>query len=155
MCNSRSLLLMMALQMAVKNTLSNLLLTKVRYASLANKEKAISYAAFRTLSEYYFTDIPMFRSLMEDLGYDPDNNSLNPNTPEGIGNLAAMAVINARKSDGSNQYGTQSGSKGVAYYDYSNYKPVNDIDKWRFILFKRNVSSDELNNIKNKLKIKL
>ena len=94
-----------------------------------NKEIAISYAAYRTMSEYYFSDIPMFRKLMIDLGYDPDNNSLDANTPEGIGNLAAMAVINARKFDGSNQYATAEGSKGMAYFDYTGYKPVNTIDK--------------------------
>lgn len=94
-----------------------------------NKEIAISYAAYRAMSEYYYTDIPMFRELMQELGYDPDNNTLDPSTPEGIGNLAALAVINARKFDGSNQYGTSEGSKGKAYYDYSGYEPVNTIDK--------------------------
>ncbi len=94
-----------------------------------NKEIAISYAAYRALSEYYFTDIPMYRRLMDDLGYDPDNNTLDPNTPEGIGNLAALAVINARKLDGSNQYGTAEGSMGTAYYDYTGYEPVNTIDE--------------------------
>lgn len=97
--------------------------------TIANKEKAISYAAFRTMSEYYFSDILLFRALMEKLGYDPDNNSLDPTTPEGIGNLAGLSTINARKNDGSNQYGTANGSMGKAYYDYSNYQPVNPIDK--------------------------
>lgn len=96
--------------------------------TIENKEKAISYAAYRTLSEYYFSDIPMFRELMEELGYDPDNYTLDPSTPEGIGNLAAFAVINARKFDGSNQYGTEKGSMAKAYHDYSNYVPVNDVE---------------------------
>ena len=39
---------------------------------------------------------------------------MDPNTPIGIGNLAAKAVIEARKNDGSNQYGTRSGSNGQA-----------------------------------------
>lgn len=97
--------------------------------TLANKEKAISYAAYRALSEYYFTDIPMFRQQMKDLGYDPDDYSLDPTTPEGIGNLAALSVINIRKNDGSNQYGTAEGSIGRCYHDYTGYKPVNTIDK--------------------------
>ena len=42
---------------------------------------------------------------MKELGLDPTNKSLDPTTPEGIGNLAAKAVIEARKGDGSNQYG--------------------------------------------------
>lgn len=97
--------------------------------TLANKEKAISYAAYRAMSEYYFTDKALYEQLMRDLGYDPDNNTLDPTTPEGVGNLAAMAVIQARKDDGSNQYGTVEGSMGKAYYDYSGYEPVNTIDK--------------------------
>lgn len=109
--------------------------------TLANKEKAISYAAYRTMSEYYYTDIPMFKAKMIALGYDPDDESLDPSTPQGIGNLAAKAVIEARKNDGSNQYGTVEGSNGKAYYDYTNYKPVNsievntDLEKWQPKLF--------------------
>jgi len=38
-------------------------------------------------------------------------------------------VIQARRVDGSNQYGEVEGSNGTAYFDYTNYKPVNDIDK--------------------------
>jgi hypothetical protein len=105
--------------------------------TLANKEKAISYAAHKTMCEYFFTDKPMFDKLMKKLGYDPNNNSLDPSTPEGIGNLAALALFNARKNDGSNQYGTHEGSKGKAYFDYTGYEPVNtideniDINKWQ------------------------
>ena len=105
--------------------------------SLKNKEIAISYAAFRTMSEYYYSDIELFKKFMMDLGLDPDNKSLDPNTPEGIGNLAAKTVIEARKNDGANQYGDMEGSNGIAYFDYTNYKPANspdenvDINKWQ------------------------
>ncbi|MGB4847124.1 MAG: vanadium-dependent haloperoxidase [Saprospiraceae bacterium] len=94
-----------------------------------NKEIAISYAAFRALNEYYFSDTLMFRRFMTELGLDPDNNSLDPNTPEGIGNLAAKAVVLARRNDGSNQYGDEKGSDGTPFNDYTKYKPVNDPDK--------------------------
>jgi len=109
--------------------------------TIRNKEIAISYAAYQSMSEYYFSDIPMFRKQMEMLGLDPDNQSLNPNTPEGIGNLAAMAVINKRRFDGSNQYGEQAGSEGRAYHDCSNYQPSNtsttikDLGKWQPKIF--------------------
>ena len=105
--------------------------------SLKNKEIAISYAAFKTMSEYYYSDIELFKKFMMDLGLDPDNKSLNPNTPEGIGNLSAKTVIEARKNDGANQYGDMEGSNGIAYFDYTNYKPANspdenvDINKWQ------------------------
>ena len=97
--------------------------------SLTNKEIAISYAAFRTMSEYYYSDIELFTNFMVELGLDPKNESLDPSTPEGIGNLAAKAVIDARKGDGSNQYGEESGSNGKPYYDYMNYQPANSADK--------------------------
>ena len=105
--------------------------------SLKNKEIAISYAAFRALSEYYYSDKELFAEFMVELGLDPNNNSLDPTTPEGIGNLAAQAVIEARKGDGSNQYGEEEGSNGTSYYDYTGYAPVNspdesiDPDRWQ------------------------
>ncbi|MEX0363520.1 MAG: DUF6851 domain-containing protein, partial [Allomuricauda sp.] len=71
--------------------------------SLKNKEIAISYAAFRAMNEYYYSDKKLFEDFMIELGLDPNNESLDPNTPEGIGNLAAKAVIEARKGDGENQ----------------------------------------------------
>ncbi|WZL88160.1 vanadium-dependent haloperoxidase [Salinimicrobium sp. 3283s] len=105
--------------------------------SLKNKEIAISYAAYRAMSEYYYSDVKLFTNFMRELGLDPNNNSLDPTTPEGIGNLAAKAVIEARKGDGSNQYGEETGSNGTAYFDYVNYKPVNspdenvDLNRWQ------------------------
>ena len=97
--------------------------------SLKNKEIAISYAAFRTMNEYYYSDKKIFEDFMITLGLDPKNESLNPNTPEGIGNLAAKAVINARKGDGANQYGEEKGSNGEPYFNYVGYEPVNSADK--------------------------
>lgn len=95
---------------------------------LSNKEKAISYAAYRAMTEYYYSDSMLYRDLMKDLGFDPDDRSLDPNTPEGIGNLAAKAVIEARHHDGSNQYGEMS-TDGTPYADYVNYSPVNSPDE--------------------------
>tara|TARA_R110002072_G_scaffold17997_4_gene67634 strand:+ start:3911 stop:5404 length:1494 start_codon:yes stop_codon:yes gene_type:complete len=96
--------------------------------SLKNKEIAISYAAFRAMNEYYFTDTSLFKNFMIELGLDPTNTSLDPTTPEGVGNLAAKAIIEARKGDGSNQYGEEPGSDRVPYFDYIGYKPINDVD---------------------------
>lgn len=97
--------------------------------TLSNKEIAISYAAFRAMNEYYFSDKELFANFMKELGLDPTNNSLDPTTPEGIGNLAAKAVIEARKGDGANQYGEEEGSDGVPYFNYVKYEPVNSADK--------------------------
>lgn len=97
--------------------------------TLKNKEIAISYAAFRTMNEYYYSDKKLFADFMKKLGLDPTNKSLDPNTPEGIGNLAAKAVIEARKGDGANQYGEEEGSNGESYFNYVGYEPVNSADK--------------------------
>ena len=97
--------------------------------TLKNKEIAISYAAFGAMNEYYFSDKPLFAEFMKELGLDPTNKSLDPTTPEGIGNLAAKAVIEARKGDGSNQYGEEAGSNGEPYFNYVGYEPVNSADK--------------------------
>ena len=105
--------------------------------SLKNKEIAISYAAFGTMKEYYFADTALFVDFMKDLGLDPDNTSMDPTTPEGIGNLAAKAVIEARKGDGANQYGEEEGSNGEPYFNYTGYEPINsadnnvDINRWQ------------------------
>ncbi|MDA0794253.1 MAG: vanadium-dependent haloperoxidase [Bacteroidetes bacterium] len=97
--------------------------------TLKNKEIAISYAALGAMNEYYFTDKALFSDFMLELGLDPNNQSLDPTTPEGIGNLAALAVIEARKGDGANQYGEEEGSNGEAYFNYVGYEPVNSADK--------------------------
>jgi len=97
--------------------------------TLKNKEIAITYAAFRAMNEYYYSDKALFTKFMKDMGLDPMNESLDPTTPEGIGNLAAKAVIEARKGDGSNQYGEEKGSNGEPYFNYVGYEPVNSVDE--------------------------
>lgn len=97
--------------------------------NITNKEIAISYAAFRAMQEYYYSDNELFIGFMKELGLDPNNESLDPNTPEGIGNLAAKSVIEARKGDGANQYGEEEGSNGEPYFNYVGYEPVNSADK--------------------------
>ncbi len=105
--------------------------------TLKNKEIAISYAAYRAMNEYYYSDSTMFRNFMVELGYDPDDNSMDPTTPVGIGNLAAKAVIDGRRGDGSNMHGDVEGSNGQPYFDYTGYQPVNspdentDINRWQ------------------------
>ena len=96
--------------------------------TLKNKEIAISYAAYRSMLEYYYSDSTLFSAFMVELGLDPTDHSLDPTTPIGIGNLAAKAVIEARKNDGSNQYAEEEGSNGEAYFNYVGYEPVNSAD---------------------------
>ena len=96
--------------------------------SLKNKEIAISYAAYRAMQTYFFSDSTMLKNKMKEFGFDPDDNSLDPFTPVGIGNLAAKAVIEARMDDGANQSGKMTGSDGNIYSDYTAYKPLNNAD---------------------------
>src|SRR5262245_21236402 len=87
-----------------------------------NKAKAISFAAYRCLGNLYpdgslppALDQPSVRlqAILVSLGYslaeacDTDDNcrAADPTTAAGIGNIAAQAVIDARRNDGSNQYG--------------------------------------------------
>jgi hypothetical protein len=64
---------------------------------------------------------------MRSLGYDGADTSTDPSTPTGIGNVAALAVLDSRHGDGANQLGDVSGGRpGVAYSDYTGYVPVNE-----------------------------
>ena len=99
--------------------------------TLHNKEIAISYAAYRTMMEYYRDDSVLLRSNMRQLGFDPDNGTLDATTAVGIGNLAAKTIIEYRYADGSNQQGLMSGSDSKPYSDYTGYHPVNSADTLR------------------------
>jgi hypothetical protein len=76
-------------------------------ADEANKSKAISFAAYKTLVHLFPNHEPIYRSQMIDLTYDPDdpaaaNPATDPTNPAAIGTRAAQAVINFRDNDGSN-----------------------------------------------------
>jgi len=101
-----------------------------------NKQAAISYAAYRTLSTLFPAEQTRFDTLMGDLGYDP--NVTTTSFTQGLtgqaeaavtGNLAAQALLDSRAKDGSNQANN--------YADTGNYQPtntwdkVNDPNKWQ------------------------
>ena len=93
--------------------------------TLANREKAYSYAEYRCLADLFPGQTALARAEMAALGFDPDDASTDPATPQGIGNLAAAAVIEFRHHDGANQLGDLNPG---AYSDYTGYLPVNDPD---------------------------
>ena len=107
----------------------------------ANKEKAISYASYQALLYVYPEDKAYLDEQMKKLGFDPSVVSTDSKKPEGIGNLAAQAVIDYRRHDGANQHGDEAGGNGQPYADYTYYKPVNppdkiiDPDRWQPITF--------------------
>jgi len=93
--------------------------------TLENKEEAISFAAYRAVTDLFpQDDVTLYRPLMTSLGYDPNDTTTDATTPSGVGNEACAAVLEFRHGDGSNQLGTLSPS-GVPYSDYTGYEAVN------------------------------
>jgi hypothetical protein len=89
----------------------------------ANKEKAVSYAAYRALSDLFPNDVnSVYKPLMKQLGYDPNDNSTDIETPAGIGNVACAAVREFRHHDKSNQLGDLAPGP---YSDWTHFRPVN------------------------------
>ena len=93
----------------------------------ANKNKAISYAAYRTLVDLFPSRASIYSDYMTNqLGYDPNDTSTDTATPQGVGNVAAQAVLDFRHADGSNQLGDDpNGTVGVPYSNTTDYAPVN------------------------------
>ncbi len=88
-----------------------------------NKREAISYAAYRALDDLLPVDTKsVYAPLMRQLGYDPNNDSTDIETPSGIGNVACDAVLEFRHRDKSNQLGDL--AQGP-YSDWTRYRPVN------------------------------
>jgi hypothetical protein len=79
---------------AVGTQLRGALRRPVSERTLANKERAISYAAYRALADVLPVDTDsVYKPLMKELGYDPDDHSTDIETPTGIGNVACAAVL--------------------------------------------------------------
>jgi hypothetical protein len=86
----------------------------------ANKQQAISYAAYRVLSQLLGAQTAAFTSLLRSLGYDPQQSGTDAAQPWGMGNLAGQRTLQFLETDGANQ---QNG-----YADTSGYTPVNTPD---------------------------
>jgi len=105
--------------------------------TIANRTKAMSYAAYRVLVDLFPKRAKDLSLLMTNYGFDPTANQTRPDTPAGIGNLAAAAVLAYRHDDGSNQLGDRHPG---AYSDYTGYQPVNtpkqviDLNHWQPLL---------------------
>jgi hypothetical protein len=102
--------------------------------TLENKTKAVSFAAYATLVDLFPARQPIFRDYMErpvaDGGLGYAVNGSDTSTAAMVGGAAAQAVLDFRHRDGANQLGDElGGTPGVAYSDYSGYRPVNTWDK--------------------------
>lgn len=91
--------------------------------TLANKNKAVSYAYYQAALDLFPSQKARFDELMQSLGYDPREASSSINSPIGVAKAACGAVLNFRHHDGANQLGDLNPG---AYSDYTGYQPVND-----------------------------
>lgn len=84
----------------------------------ANKEEAISFAAYRAAVDLFPGNrSSVFDPLMAALGLDPSDASTDVSRPAGVGNLAAHDLLEFRHADGANQLGN--------YADYTGYVSPN------------------------------
>lgn len=89
----------------------------------AAREEAISYAAYRVLSQRYALAVDpvasqaRFDGLMDSLGYDKANTNTTGSSPAAIGNRIAQQVLSATLHDGSNE--------AAGYADTTGYAPAN------------------------------
>jgi hypothetical protein len=119
---------------AVGTRLAGTLRRPVSERSDANKERAVSFAAYRALVDLFPSQQAIFDDLMHTLSFDPSDASADVTTATGIGNVAAAAVLEFRHHDGSNQLGDLAPG---SYADYTGYQPVNtptqvvDPNRWQ------------------------
>jgi subtilisin-like proprotein convertase family protein len=103
----------------------------------ANKERAMSHAAYRVLVDLFPTQVARFDAEMAALGYAPLITSTDISTPEGVGYAVSQALLAFRHADGSNQLGDLAPGR---YRDYTGYTPVNTPatvtrpDRWQPLL---------------------
>jgi len=103
-----------------------------RQKSPKDVTEAVSYAAYRALMDLFPSDASVFNSLMQSLGFDPNNTSTDITTQAGVGNVAAQAVISYRHGDGSNQLNGYTDTTG--YVPVNTYNQLNDPTKWQPLL---------------------
>lgn len=87
---------------------------------------AVSYAAYRALVDLFPSQTSLFDEVMHGLELTPLDDTTDPSTPAGVGNVACAAVLDWRHHDGANQLGDL--SAGAPYSDYTGYTPVNTPD---------------------------
>lgn len=95
----------------------------------AHRRHAVSQAAYRALLAEFPSQRPRFDDFLASLGYAPSD-SMDPSTPDGIGNLAALGVLESRRDDGSNASknfaDTRSATYVTTYVAYNSANPTQD-----------------------------
>ncbi|MEV1143947.1 vanadium-dependent haloperoxidase [Micromonospora sp. NPDC049799] len=95
------------------------------------KNIAILYASFRVFNSLMPQFAKTWREMLQSVGLDPADDSTDPSTPVGIGNLAGHGVVTGREHDGMNQLGDHEGRiyHRQPYDDYTGYRPRNTADE--------------------------
>jgi len=111
---------------ATATRLGRTLKRPVREHTLANKNKAISFAAYKALVDLFPARQADFAEQMAALGYA--TNGSDTSTPATVGTASAQSVLDYRHTDGSNQLN--------GYVDTTGYQPINTWDAvnnpWRW-----------------------
>ena len=95
-------------------------------ATTRNRNIAVIYSAYTSLTTVFPQFTADFREMLTQVGLNPDDRSENTTTPVGLGNLASKKVLQARKNDGSNRDGTIGREYNPKpFADYTGYEPVN------------------------------
>ncbi|MBD5781857.1 VCBS repeat-containing protein [Pelagicoccus sp. NFK12] len=120
---------------------------------LSAQREAISHAAYAVLRHRYQNSpgsersLAGFRWLMEQYGFDPEDDSMEGMSPAAVGNRIGAGVLEGNYDDGSNELN--------GYADTSGYKPVNgslvlelsgtdmnDLNRWQPLAFDYAVSQN-------------
>ncbi|MFI0481010.1 DUF6851 domain-containing protein [Actinomadura sp. 9N215] len=95
-------------------------------ATNRNKNIAGLYASLRVLQSVYKERSVVMGQALGLFGLDPDDESEDPTTPIGIGNIAGKAIVKARVRDGMNHLGDMGRTfNREPFEDYTGYEPVN------------------------------
>jgi hypothetical protein len=89
---------------AVGTRLGGSLRRPAKERTFANTNQAVSFAAYRAAVDLFpGCASSVFDPLMLSLGYDPADRSTDTSTPNGIGDVAAQAVLDLHHRDGANR----------------------------------------------------
>jgi vanadium-dependent haloperoxidase-like protein/uncharacterized protein DUF6851 len=95
-------------------------------ATNRNKNIAGLHATLQLMKAFYPERMFVIQKLWSMLGLDADDESEDPTSPVGIGNMAGKAAVRARSRDGMNLLGDEGRAYNEQPYgDYTGYQPVN------------------------------
>jgi hypothetical protein len=95
-------------------------------ATNRNMNVALLFASYQVIKAAVPEQAPGLAQLLTLLGLNPADNSVDPTSPVGIGNLAGKGVVAARARDGMNLLGEVGRRYNPRpFADYTGYRPVN------------------------------